>query len=202
MRDLRGRSSYVISFEPRPGRLLVRRRIDHAQNRSRGEARADTETCEIARVSFQLMDRVRLWWGILGSISDATARLERRPIAGDVWLDTEFEVYFHVRVLFRKVHKYSGDASYRSVYVDCTRLARTIDKVHEALSLSITAYPELDERTPVGFTTLGSGGVGGVRIPRGHIGRFFAPHRTALVTLQLTRRQSEAAFRFRRHPWP
>ena len=82
----------------------------------------------------------------------------------------------------RKVHKYSGDASYRSVYVDCTRLARTIDKVHEALSLSITAYPELDERTPVGFTTLGSGGRGGVRIPCDAIARFFAPHRTALVT--------------------
>ncbi len=106
---------------------------------------------------------------------------------------------FHESAI-RKVHKYSGDASYRSVYVDCTRLARTIDKVHEALSLSITAYPELDERTPVGFTTLGSVGVGGVRIPRDHIGRFFAPHRTALVTLQLTRQQSERTFRFRDHP--
>ncbi len=105
---------------------------------------------------------------------------------------------FHESAI-RKVHKYSGDASYRSVYVDCTRLARTIDKVHEALSLSITAYPELDERTPVGFTTLGSGGRGGVRIPRDAIARFFAPHRTALVTLQLTRQQSEATFRFREH---
>ncbi len=85
---------------------------------------------------------------------------------------------FHESAI-RKVHKYSGNASYRSVYVDCTRLARTIDKVHEALSLSITAYPELDERTPVGFTTLGSGGRGGVRIPRDAIARFFAapPHR-------------------------
>ena len=106
---------------------------------------------------------------------------------------------FHESAI-RKVHKYSGDASYRSVYVDCTRLAGTIDKVHEALSLSITAYPELDARTPVGFTTLGSGGVGGVRIPRDHIARFFAPHRTALVSLQLTRQQSERTFRFRDHP--
>ena len=104
---------------------------------------------------------------------------------------------FHESAI-RKVHKYSGDASHRSVYVDCTRLARTIDKVHEALSLSITAYPELDARTPVGFTT-GSGGVGGVRIPRDHIGQFFAPHRTALVTLQLTRQQSERTFRFHDH---
>ena len=101
VRDLRGRPSYVISFEPRPGKLPVRRRIDHALNRSRGEVWIDTETYEIAQISFQLMDRVRLWWGIIGSISDATGRLERRPVAGDVWLDTEFKVYFHVRVLFR-----------------------------------------------------------------------------------------------------
>ena len=105
VRDLRGRPSYVISFEPRPGRLPVRRRIDHALNNSRGEAWIDRETYEIAQVSFELMDRVRLWWGILGSISNATGRLERRPVAGDVWLNTEFDVYFHVRVLFRTTRR-------------------------------------------------------------------------------------------------
>ena len=105
VRDLRGRPSYVISFEPRPGRLPVRRRIDHALNNSRGEAWIDRETYEIAQVSFELMDRVRLWWGILGSISNATGRLERRPVDGDVWLNTEFDVFFHVRVLFRTTRR-------------------------------------------------------------------------------------------------
>ena len=109
--------------------------------------------------------------------------------------------WFHGSAI-RKVHKYSDDASYRSVYVDCTRLRRTIDKVGEALSLSVTAYPELDERTPAGFTTLGDDGIGGLRIPRREIDRFFAPHRTALVSLRLTRRQSAATFRFRDHPEP
>ena len=101
VQDLRGRPSYVISFEPRPGRLPVRRRIDHALNKSRGEVWIDSETYEIARLSFRLMDRVRLRWGIIGSISDATGRLARRPLADGVWLDTEFDVYFHARVLFR-----------------------------------------------------------------------------------------------------
>ena len=105
VRDLQGRPSYVISFEPRPGNLPVRRRIDHALNNSRGEAWIDRETYEIAQVSFELMDRVRLWWGILGSISNATGRLERRPVAGDVWLNSEFDVYFHVRVLFRTTRR-------------------------------------------------------------------------------------------------
>ena len=107
--DARGRREqerrWEVSFEPRPGKLPVRRRIDHALNRSRGEVWIDTETYEIAQISFQLMDRVRLWWGIIGSISDATGRLERRPVADDVWLDTEFEVYFHVRVLFRTTRR-------------------------------------------------------------------------------------------------
>ena len=101
IRQYRGRPSYVLSFEPRPGRLPVRRRIDHALNKSRGEVRIDRETYEIAQVSFELMERVRLWWGILGTISNATAHLERQPIAGDVWLNTQLDVYFHVRVLFR-----------------------------------------------------------------------------------------------------
>jgi hypothetical protein len=105
VRDLRGRPSYVISFQPRPGKLPVRRRIDHALNKSRGEAWIDRETYEIAQVSFQLMERVRLWWGILGSISNATGRLEREPVAGDVWLNTELDIYFHVRVLFRTTRR-------------------------------------------------------------------------------------------------
>ena len=105
VRELRGRPSYVLSFEPRPGRLPVRRRIDHALNKSRGEAWIDRETYEIAQVSFQLMDRVRLWWGILGTISDATGRLERRPVAGDIWMNTQLDIYFHVRVLFRTTRR-------------------------------------------------------------------------------------------------
>ena len=105
VRELRGRPSYVLSFEPRPGRLPVRRRLDHALNKSRGEAWIDQETYEIAQVSFQLMDRVRLWWGILGTISDATGRLDRQPVAEDIWMNTRLDIYFHVRVLFRTTRR-------------------------------------------------------------------------------------------------
>ncbi len=100
IRDLRGRPSYVVSFEPRPGKLPVRRRIDRALNKSRGELWIDQATYEIARVNFELIGRVRLWWGILGSISDVTGHFEREPITEDVWLPTEVDIYFHVRVLF------------------------------------------------------------------------------------------------------
>ena len=97
------------------------------------------------------------------------------------------------------VHKYSDDASYRSVYVDCTQLRKTIDKVGEFLSVSVTASPEISERTPVGFKTLADDDIGGIRIKHDDIDKFFAPHRTALVTLQLPRQQTEETFRFKNH---
>ena len=100
IRDLRGRPSYVISFVPRPGKLPVRRPIDRALNKSRGELWIDQGTYEIARVNFELTEQVRLWWGILGNISDATGHFEREPVAEDAWLPTEIDIYFRVRVLF------------------------------------------------------------------------------------------------------
>lgn len=105
---------------------------------------------------------------------------------------------FHTSAI-QGVHKYSDDASYRSVYVDCTRLRETIDKVGEFLSVSVTASPEIGERTPVGFKTLADEDIGGIRIRHEDIDKFFVPHRTALVTLQLTRQQTEKTFRFQDH---
>ena len=105
IREFRGRASYVLSFEPRPGKLPVRRQIDHALNKSRGEVWIDQETHEIARLSFQMVERVRLWWGILGSISNATGHLERQPVDQDVWLNTELDLYFHVRIFFKTTRR-------------------------------------------------------------------------------------------------
>ena len=112
IRDLRGRPSYVISFEPKPGKLPVRRQIDRALNKSRGALWIDQATYEIARVNFELIGRVRLWWGVLGSISDVTGHFERELIADDVWVPTEVDIYFHVRVLFSTTRR--SETTHRS----------------------------------------------------------------------------------------
>jgi len=100
IRALRGRPAYLLDFEPRPGKLPVRRRVDHALNKSRGQIWIDEETYEIAQIHFELMERVRFWWGILGSVSEASGHFERIPIADGAWLASEVDVYFHVRALF------------------------------------------------------------------------------------------------------
>ena len=99
IRDLRGRPAYVLDFQPKEGKLPTRRRVDHALNKSRGQLWIDRDTYEIARVTFELTERVRFWWGILGSVSDAHGQFERVPVADNIWLASEFDVYFHVRAL-------------------------------------------------------------------------------------------------------
>jgi len=101
IREVRGRPAFVLAFEPKSGDLPVRRRIDRALNKSRGEIWIDQETYEIARITFELMERVRLWWGILGSVSQGRGNFERTRVGRDAWLASEVDVYFQLRVLFR-----------------------------------------------------------------------------------------------------
>ena len=101
----RGRPSFRIAFEPRPGRLPVRRRIDYALNKARGRVWIDRDTYEPARVEFELIDRVRLWWGMLGSIQQARGSLDRGPVLGDIWARIQFESYSDVRVVFRRTRR-------------------------------------------------------------------------------------------------
>lgn len=101
----RGRASYRIAFEPRAGSLPVRRRIDYALNKARGQVWIDRDTHEPARVEFELIDRVRLWWGMLGSIQQARGSLDRGPVLGDVWARIQFESYSDVRVIFRRTRR-------------------------------------------------------------------------------------------------
>ena len=101
----RDRPSHRIAFEPRPGRLPVRRRIDYALNKAKGRVWIDRETYEPARVEFELIDRVRLWWGMLGSIQQARGSLDRGPVLGDIWARIQFESYSDVRVVFRRTRR-------------------------------------------------------------------------------------------------
>ena len=101
----RNRPSYRIAFEPRAGSLPVRRRIDYALNKARGLVWIDRDTYEPARVEFELIDRVRLWWGMLGSIQQARGSLDRGPVLGDIWARIQFESYSDVRVVFRRTRR-------------------------------------------------------------------------------------------------
>ena len=105
MEQIRNRQAYRLSFTPREGRLPVRRRIDRALNHARGTVWIDEATMEVARVEFELIDRVRIGWGLIGTISQARGSFDRYPVEDGAWAPLQLETFFHSRVLFSSTRR-------------------------------------------------------------------------------------------------
>ena len=103
----RNRPSYRIAFAPRDGDLPVRRPIDRALNRARGRIWVDRETHEIARLEFELIDRVRLWWGLVGTIHQFRGSLDRGPVLDGIWANLQNESYSDIRFFFSRARQAS-----------------------------------------------------------------------------------------------
>jgi hypothetical protein len=98
-------SSYAIAFRPKDKKLPVQRRIDRALNKSTGTVWIDRDTFAIARLDFELMEKIRLWWGVIGSISRMRGSLVFKPIDEDAWMPSHFEFYINARILIRSLHQ-------------------------------------------------------------------------------------------------
>ena len=105
MEQLRNRTAYRLSFSPREGRLPVRRRIDRALNHARGNLWIDKATSEVGRVEFELIDQVRIGWGVIGKLSQARGSFDRYPFDEDIWAPLQLETFFHSRVLFSSTRR-------------------------------------------------------------------------------------------------
>ena len=99
---LRGRPSYRIAFAPRDGDLPVRKPMDRALNKARGQIWIDRETREVARAEFELIERVRLWWGLVGTIHHFRGSLDRGPVLDGIWANLQEENYGDIRFFFSR----------------------------------------------------------------------------------------------------
>ena len=104
---LRGRPSYRIAFAPRDGDLPVRRPMDRALNKARGRIWVDSETREVARIEFELIDRVRLWWGLVGTIYHFRGSMDRGPVLDGIWASLQDENYADLRFFFSRSRRAS-----------------------------------------------------------------------------------------------
>ena len=83
-----------------PGSSRSNGGMDRVLNKADGHLWIDTQTFEIARVRFDLTRKVRLWWGMIGSVSKMTGTFERQRCRMESGCPS-FDFYLKGRMLFR-----------------------------------------------------------------------------------------------------
>lgn len=100
-----GRDAYVLRFEPNSGPLPVRHRYDHVLNRSHGRLWIDREEFAVLKVEFELIEPVRLWAGLLGSVSRLRGQLTLTELGGGAWHYKTLDLYIKGRVFIKSFHE-------------------------------------------------------------------------------------------------
>jgi len=94
----------VLAYRPKEGKLPVNRRIDRALNKAEGRIWVDQESYEVSRIEFILKEKVKLWWGLIGSIQEVKGTVQRQEVDPGVWFPTGFDLYLKGRIFFRSLH--------------------------------------------------------------------------------------------------
>jgi hypothetical protein len=83
---LSNRSTLVLTFRPKSGKLPVEGVHDRLLNRLGGRIWLDEQDADVAKVSIGLVDNISMgWFGLLGSLSKCNCTIERTRLPGGVW---------------------------------------------------------------------------------------------------------------------
>ena len=96
---LRGHTCWKIDFEPKSGKLPMKKRIDGALNKSTGQFWISQEDYGLVRLEFAMREPYKYWGGFLATINDTDATLEFERVATDLWVPQSFDLGFDIKVL-------------------------------------------------------------------------------------------------------
>lgn len=93
---------WVIAFEPKPGDLPVRNRMDRALNQSTGRFWVSQEDDGIVRIDFALRKPFKYWGGILAVIRNTEGKIDYTRIEPNVWVPLHFDLKLDLEVMLVK----------------------------------------------------------------------------------------------------
>jgi hypothetical protein len=103
---LDGRRTFLLRFEPSDKKVPSHNRLEAAVNKTGGTVWIDADTFEVHKIHFALRDEVKIWGGLLGSISKAEGTFERQPLENeDLWVPQQLELSIDGRKLFESLHR-------------------------------------------------------------------------------------------------
>ena len=99
---VRGHRCWVIAFEPKPGNLPVRNRMDKALNQSTGKFWVSQDDYGVARLEFALRKPFKYWGGFLAVIRNTDGRMDYKRVGPNVWMPSNFDLKLDLKVMMVK----------------------------------------------------------------------------------------------------
>ena len=96
---------WVVSFEPREGKLPDKRQMDKALNRSTGRLWIAQDDYGVARISFEMREPFRYLWGLVASLRHADGQFDFERVEGNLWTPVTFDLHLDLRVFFRNIRR-------------------------------------------------------------------------------------------------
>ena len=104
--SLRGHDCWVLGFTPREGKLPDRRRMDKALNRSTGYLWIAQDDYGVARVSFEMQEPFKYFWGLVATLRHANGQMDFDRIADNLWAPTQIDLELDLRAFFRTIRRH------------------------------------------------------------------------------------------------
>jgi len=98
-----GRRAFKVNFfakEGAPKKTLK----DRLLRRLQGTVWIDTKTFEVTKADIGLQKELKLWGGVIASLSDFTLSMDRGPVSEHVWMTRRVSGMFEGRKLLRHLH--------------------------------------------------------------------------------------------------
>jgi hypothetical protein len=100
-----GRSALVLEFSPKSRDLPVRRRQDYVLNKLGGKVWVDEQDYEIVKVEAHLLERVRVFLGLVASVDKVDIDFTQTRVSEVVYLPQQLHFYIDGRKLFTLLHQ-------------------------------------------------------------------------------------------------
>jgi hypothetical protein len=104
--SLRGHNCWVLGFTPREGKLPDRRRMDKALNRSTGYLWIAQDDYGVARVSFEMQEPFKYFWGLVATLRHVNGQMDFDRIADNLWAPTQIDLELDLRAFFRTIRQH------------------------------------------------------------------------------------------------
>ncbi len=100
--SVNSRPAYIIQLVPNPEHRLKNTTSDRIMNQMQVKIWVDQEEFQVAKMEAKLVEPVKMFAGVIGSINSANILLEQKRLTPKIWTDYKLEADYDIRIIIAK----------------------------------------------------------------------------------------------------